>query len=538
MSSLVQSYLLCAVLLTLPLAVAIDQRSRLISELARSEKLTHATLDTAAAMILVTDLEGEVVRVNGAVTAVTGFAEADLIGRSIWEMPFAAPGSTGYPAGLPTEPDGQVSRETNVITVQGRRRRVVWNTGYVRDEQDRPTHVVITGIDLTNERTTAGLNRHLLEAAITTALIGIDPHGRITVFNAGAVNLLGYDAQDMVGTPFVDLLDPEQVAERCPGTTSEESFGRLVAGIEDARETDPRDWTWIGLDGRRHTVSMTVSMPAETLAARMGYLCVGRDVTESRASQELLVAALEKERDAVERLRQLDAAKNEFVSTVSHELRTPVASIVGYTEMLQDGSVDEPTPTQQRLLASIERSGRRLISLCEDLLTLGGIDAGGTTWDREVIDLADLVAAGEDAIRPLLAGRDLTVSFDAPEPVLVLGDRAQLDRVLINLLSNAVKFTEDGGQVTCRADAPDGEARLIVSDSGIGIPAEEQSGLFQRFFRSSTAQRRAIQGTGLGLSIVAATVAAHGGRIDVRSAHLEGTTFTVRLPLARAGART
>jgi PAS domain S-box-containing protein len=502
-----------------------------------AERLTSATLDTTNALIIVCDLYGEVVRTNRAASEISGFPEEAILGSEIWELPFMPPGSTGYPTDLPEDVHSQVSRETGLINSSGERRQVLWNTSYVLDDRDRATNIVLTGIDLTAERMAAGLNRHLLEAAMTTALIGIDPRGRITVFNAGAVNLLGYDAQDTVGTPFVDLLDPAQVAARCPGDTPEERFARLVAGVETDRETPARDWTWIGSDGRRHTISMTLSMAADTVAARLGYLCVGRDVTEARASQELLVAALEKERVAVDRLRQLDTAKSEFVSTVSHELRTPVSSIVGYTEMLQDGSIGEdPTPTQRRLLGSIERSGRRLIALCEDLLTLAGLDAGATNWDRGQVDLAALVTAAEEAIRPLLSGRDLTVAFSAPEPVLVLGDKRQLDRVLINLLSNAVKFTEDGGRIECHVGRDGDDALLVVTDDGVGIPEDEQSGLFQRFFRSSTAQHRAIPGTGLGLSIVAATVAAHGGRIDVQSAHLEGTTFSVRLPLARQSA--
>lgn len=513
------------------LDVTLEEGARARIEVA--EKLTNAALDTTAAIIIVCDLWGVVVRVNRATTTLTGFAEDELVGAEVWDLPFAPPGSTGYPTGLPDDVWSTASRETDLRTRSGEQRRVLWNSGYVLDERDRPTHVVLTCVDLTGERTAAGLTRHLLDAAITTALIGIDPQGRITVFNAGAVNLLGYDPQDTVGTPFLDLFDRDELAERCPGTTPEECFAAMTASIGPNGATPPRDWTWISSDGRRRTVSMTISTAADTLAAQLGYLCVGRDVTESRASQELLVAALDKERLAVERLRQLDVAKNEFVSTVSHELRTPVASIVGYTEMLQDGTVDTPTAGQSRLLASIERSGRRLISLCEDLLTLGGIDAGATRWERDVVDLAALVSGAEDAIRPLLSGRDLDLSFDAPAPVTVLGDRTQLDRVLINLLSNAVKFTEDGGRISCTLAEDGGDAVLTVADTGIGIPAEEQQSLFQRFFRSSTAQQRAIQGTGLGLSIVAATVAAHGGRIDVRSAHLEGTTFTVRLPLVR-----
>ena len=118
----------------------------------------------------------------------------------------------------------------------------------------------------------------------------------------------------------------------------------------------------------------------------------------------------------------------------------------------------------------------------------------------------------------------------------VIGDAAHLDRVLMNLLSNAVKFTPNGGRISCRLEATASWASLEVSDTGIGIPEEEQAELFTKFFRSSTAQERAIQGTGLGLSIIDSIVAAHGGDIDVRSAHLQGTTFTVKLP-GRRGRR-
>ena len=283
------------------------------------------------------------------------------------------------------------------------------------------------------------------------------------------------------------------------------------------------------------TLSVTVG---QLRGRRSGFLCVGRDVTEQRQSQEMLVAALDKERTAVERLRQLDEAKNEFVSTVSHELRTPVTSIVGYTEMLQDGSIVEPDPGQLPLLATIARNGQRLIVICNDLLMLSGLDSGAAQWEREALDLTTILKPVEEAVRPLLIGRDLTLRVDHPDvPLVVLGDRAQLERVLLNLLSNAVKFTEDGGEIDCHLEELEGEAVLTVSDTGIGIPEEEQGGLFEKFFRSSTAQNRAIQGTGLGLSIVASIVAAHGGRIGVRSAHLAGTTFTVRLPLRRQPAR-
>ncbi|CAB4712029.1 unannotated protein [freshwater metagenome] len=293
-----------------------------------------------------------------------------------------------------------------------------------------------------------------------------------------------------------------------------------------------RDWRWVASNGSLQTVSMTLSAAEIAGTDQMGFLCVARDVTEQRASQELLVAALEKERTAVERLRAVDTAKNEFVSTVSHELRTPVTSIVGYTEMLMDGSIVEPDPDQVRLLETIARNAQRLIVLCNDLLTLSGLDSGNINWQAEAVDLTAGMSVVEDSVAPLISGRDLALTLDAPDtPVLVTGDRTQLERVMINLVSNAVKFTEDGGVIRVRLEVDGDEAVFSVTDTGIGIPIEEQGNLFQKFFRTSTAQRQAIQGTGLGLSIVASIVSAHGGQIKVRSAHLEGSTFTVRLPL-------
>ena len=166
---------------------------------------------------------------------------------------------------------------------------------------------------------------------------------------------------------------------------------------------------------------------------------------------------------------------------------------------------------------------------------LSGFDSDNVQWRHDPVDLVETLRPVEDAVRPMLRDRDLVLNIRPPgTPVRVNGDRAQLERVMINLLSNAVKFTEDGGEVELLLTVEHGEAVLKVSDTGIGIPVDEQDELFQRFFRASTAQHRQIQGTGLGLSIVAAIVQGHGGRIEVDSAHLQGSTFTVRIPLAKS----
>lgn len=522
-----------AVLSAQVLDVTAEHQAR--ERLEAAERLTGATLDTAACVILVTDTDGRIVRVNAATTAITGYGEEELLGRPVWDTPVSPSGTHDIEALFvwPNRSGQPVIRERDLVTRDGRRLRMVWNNNVVRDEHDTATYAVMTGVDVTGERTSAGLVTHLMQAAITTALIGLDVRGRVTVLGSGAAHLLGLDPHAAVGGPLAGLLDPSELRERTGTVDPEAAFAVLAATLGAGGESAARDWTWVSRGGQRRVVSMTLSTTTDAFGDHVGYLVVGRDVTEERESQELLVAALEKERHAVERLRSLDDAKNEFVSTVSHELRTPVTSIVGYTEMLQDGDPVEPHPQQLRLLDSIGRNGQRLIALCDDLLALSGLDAGTTTWQREELDLAAVVPAVEESVRPLLGGRRLDVTWHAgPGPVPVSGDRAQLERVVLNLVGNAVKFTEDGGTVTCRVHRDAGDAVLEVADSGIGIPRSEQDGLFEKFFRSTTAQQRAIQGTGLGLSIVAAIVAAHGGRISVDSEHLQGTTFTVRLPLA------
>ncbi len=498
-----------------------------------AERLTSATLDTTAAVILVTDREGRIVRANQATTDLTGWREEDLLGRKVSETTLAASATPDLEALFvwPNRSGQPVVREGEATTRDGKKLRILWSNNMVRDEHDLPAYAVLTGIDVTTERARWGLVSHLMRAAITTAIIGVDEHGIITVFNAGAELMLDQDAGRQLGQRFVDLLDPDQVAERLATRDPDQAFTALVRGIGEG-ELPARDWLWVARDGSRRIVSMTLSATEASVNTQVGFLCVGRDVTEQRQGQDMLVQALEKERTAVERLRALDEAKNEFVSTVSHELRTPVTSIVGYTEMLQDGTVVEPLEDQLPLFSTIARNGQRLIVLCNDLLTLAGLDSESITWEAEDVDLGEALVSVEAAVAPMLKERALTVLYEAPsDPVKVVGDPTQLERVVMNLVTNAVKFTEDGGVVRARVDVQGDEAVLTVTDTGIGIPGEEQPNLFQKFFRSSTAQKEAIQGTGLGLSIVAAIVSAHGGTIRVRSEHLEGSTFTVRLPL-------
>jgi signal transduction histidine kinase len=243
----------------------------------------------------------------------------------------------------------------------------------------------------------------------------------------------------------------------------------------------------------------------------------------------------ERERQMVERLRELDQAKSDFVASVSHELRTPLTSIRGYIEMLREGDAGEIDPEQARMLEIVQRNADRLLALIEDLLTVSRIESGAFRVTRAPFQLDAIVRTTVEELRPQAEARGvaLAATIEGEIPV-VLGDASQLERVLLNLLSNAIKFTTNGGSVAVRLRRCGDYLVLEVEDDGIGIPESDQEHLFSRFFRSTVATERAIQGTGLGLVIVKSVIEQHGGEISVRSEQDVGTTFTIRLPVVGA----
>lgn len=228
--------------------------------------------------------------------------------------------------------------------------------------------------------------------------------------------------------------------------------------------------------------------------------------------------------------------KTELVDTVSHELQTPITSIVGFVEMLLSGDAGPLTPRQEDFLHKIHHGTDRVAALTQDLLTLSSLEPSAAHHEQQPLDLRTVTASTREFFQPVIAARSVDVTFDAPDdPVMVLGNAVELESLVSNLLSNAMKYTEDGGWVRCTLQVLSGSAHLELKDNGIGIPIEEQSGLFTRFFRSSTTHERGIQGTGLGLTVVHSIVKSHRGGISVASTHLGGSTFSVDLPLWAPG---
>jgi signal transduction histidine kinase len=232
-----------------------------------------------------------------------------------------------------------------------------------------------------------------------------------------------------------------------------------------------------------------------------------------------------------DRLRKLDRIKDDFVASVSHELRTPLTSISGYVEMMIEGEAGSLNKEQLNFLGVVRRNADRLLRLVGDLLFAAESDARQVEFEREPVDLLSLVTHAFEAARPTAADREIELALQTESVGALDGDAGRLGQMIDNLLSNALKFTPSGGTVLVRLSRRDDAAQIEISDTGVGISAEDQERLFERFFRTSEATEQAIQGTGLGLSIAAAIAEGHGGSIDVKSEVGRGTTFTVVLPL-------
>ncbi|MDW7650081.1 MAG: ATP-binding protein [Bacillota bacterium] len=227
----------------------------------------------------------------------------------------------------------------------------------------------------------------------------------------------------------------------------------------------------------------------------------------------------------VTEVRHLEQMRRDFVANVSHELRTPMTSIQGFVEALLDG-LAEDKDSQNRYLNVIREETVRLNRLVSDLLDLSRLETGQISWPLEPVSLPPLFEQVIIQLKPQFEKQSLQTEIEVPDELsAVLGNRDRIQQVLINLLGNALSFTPAGGKVKLTAREEDDLVRISVSDTGVGIPVEEQDKIWQRFHKVDKARTRSFGGTGLGLSIVKQIVDAHGGDIGLESVPGEGSTF-------------
>ena len=231
-----------------------------------------------------------------------------------------------------------------------------------------------------------------------------------------------------------------------------------------------------------------------------------------------------------ERLEQLDKSRSQFVSNASHELKTPLSTMKILIETLMYQDPPDPAMTKE-FLTDANKEIDRLDRIVSDLLTLVNID-NGMKLNLAELDIGNLLQEQVKRLAPLARENGVELECTLKETLEVNGDALKLQQVLYNIIDNAIKYTPRGGEVHCTLTRSGRRAVIRVTDTGVGIPAEDLPHIFDRFYRVDKARSRETGGTGLGLSIVKQFVLLHGGTIDAKSAPGKGSTFIIELPLA------
>lgn len=305
-----------------------------------------------------------------------------------------------------------------------------------------------------------------------------------------------------------------------------------------------------GSDGTTVYVDVTV-LPYMVDGACVGVLYIATDVTavgelEQRLTQQRNEVDLLRTKTAAQNvqltvlnaeLRRLDQAKTNFVNAAAHELRTPLTSIVGFSELLQDGNTHSLSPQQRQCVDLIQRGAERLITLTTNMLDIAQIESDRLEINLQPTDSIHLVNDLLQTMQPQIRAKRQQLTLQAePNLPLIWCDQVRASQILLNLVTNASKYTPEAGAIVVmikRANAPH-FVQVSVKDSGIGIPPEEAGRLFNSFFRATNARVAGISGAGLGLAIVRTLVELHGGKVWFDSTVGKGSTFHVTFPTADA----
>jgi signal transduction histidine kinase len=250
---------------------------------------------------------------------------------------------------------------------------------------------------------------------------------------------------------------------------------------------------------------------------------------ENAQLYESLQASYKELEHAFDELRHLDQMKSELIQNISHELRTPLTFIKGYLELLQDGEMGELLGAQKEAMDIVADKAEALSRLVDDIISM--LQVGREQLRTAPVSLADIGRTAIQAAKVSAMDAGLTLQDEIPDGLpLIMGDRRRLGQVFDNLIQNAIKFSRPRGTITVRMQEEETEIRAEVKDIGIGIPAEQLSRIFDRFYQVDGTTTRRFGGTGLGLAIVKQIVEAHGGQVGVVSRQNKGSLFSFTIP--------
>lgn len=345
----------------------------------------------------------------------------------------------------------------------------------------------------------------------------IGANGRLRLSNPAFGSMWQIPSFELANEPHISEI-VERMAELLDPVDNWQAEKERLIGLLTGRET--HSGRFERSDG---SVLDFATVPLPDGAVLLSYLDVTASINMERALRE-----------RNEALETADRLKSEFIANVSYELRTPLNTIIGFTEILAGQYFGDLNDRQTEYAGGILESSNRLLMLIDDILDLATIEAGHMSLELDSIDLKTVLSSTLGLIRERARQKSIELEDNCPEDIgTIVADERRLKQALFNILSNAVKFTPENGSIRLSAQRQDGNVVLTTSDSGIGISAEDQERVFEKFERGSSAEARR-SGAGLGLSLVKSFVELHGGTVELRSAAGAGTEVTCTLP-AHAG---
>ena len=422
---------------------------------------------------------------------------------------------------LPERPNPQNNDFISVLPLQGAKRNLGFLLISSDPEKDVFTQANVkrlsfvasqTGIALENQDLYSKLShsreyiRNILES-INSGIITIDMADRITQINKNATAMLGLPSADIIGFSYKDALaeDLIRMIDKVKNKALKDGFA-----FETVFDYFPAKDLKIPL-------GLNSSVLLDDKFNLIGIIIVFRNML---ALKEL------------ERLRQLDEMKSEFVSNVSHELRSPLSVIKSYVETILDQVDPSDYQTQREFLTVVNNEADRLTALIDDLLDISRIESGRFEIEMSHVALSDIIKISTRGLENKSNRHEIAVDIPSDLPDL-LADMDKMVQVFLNLIVNAIKFSPDGGTIIIKAGVKGKMVKCDISDQGIGIAEKDISRIFEKFYRVDSSDVYEIPGTGLGLSITKHIIESHGGRISVKSKPDKGSTFTMLLPFKR-----
>jgi PAS domain S-box-containing protein len=484
-----------------------------ITERKRAEERFRVAVESAPNPMVMVNADGKIVLVNAQTEKLFGYSRRDLIDQSI-EMLVPSRFRGGHPGhrmGFFAHPQARsmgAGRELFGLRRDGT--EMPLEIGLNPIKTDEGAFVLAAIVDITERRKAEERFRLVVESA-PSAMVMINDQGKVVLVNAQAEKLFGYGRRELLGES-IEMLVPAQFRAKHP------AFRTDFFGDPKARSMGVgRDLFGLRKDGSEVPVEIGLN-PIRTDDGNF-VLAAIVDITE-RKKAELQVA-------------ELDRAKTAFFSNVSHEFRTPLTLLLG---PLEDAlrTVDGMSGGQRERLEVSHRNALRLLKLVNTLLDFSRIEAGRIQAAFEPVDLPAYTLELASVFRSAVERAGLTFEVDCgdlAEPIHI--DREMWEKIVFNLIANALKFTFKGHISIMLCSVAD-HVELSVTDSGIGIPADELPHLFERFYRVKNARSRTQEGTGIGLALVQELVRLHGGTIAVSSVPDRGSTFTVALPKGTA----